>query len=238
MPFDAHIHLFHGMDTGPKNIDETGRMLSIMHSRGITGAVAVAHLNLDAVFLPAYLSDFKARSKELHALSAKMKNRIHFYYAFEMDYLHDHFFRENDMHPFVIPKTKFVMVDVPIGEFGNERMRDFAYLIQKQKLIPLICNIERHILFNEQNAADRLTGISNAYSLVSGSSLLYPAINRYLMQGYRSGKKFLICSNAHNDSSRSPMYLPDELNITNTFATIPYRILKEENDKFFSALPR
>ena len=212
-----------GLGDGPFRSDESKNMLITLNEHGLQGAVAVTHLDYRRIDDPLFFKERYLSSKlALERVSREIKSKVRLFYSFEVDY-EDHMFHEVDMHPYVIPGTDLVSVNIPLGDFTNEMVKDFSYLIHKQHLRPLFCNFERHILFPKL-VLPRILSMSSASYLISASSLLLPETEKVLLPAMEAHKTFYFCTNAHDSENRPPLLTPEKMRI---FSKGQFDILKK-----------
>ena len=228
MIIDPHIHLLPGLGDGPEDENEAAKMLISLDRAGVSAAVCVTHLDLsrmqDPVFFPRRVHEAK---RALERVKTERKSRVKLLYSYEIDY-ESGLFRSYDMRPYRIPGTDLLPVNFPIGNFDEQDMRDFSYLIHRQHLRPLICHFERHILM-PGNAKEKLLGIYACEYLISSTSLLFRPIDEVLQRSAIDQRTFYLCTNAHNATSRAPLLTPEEMRLSGSFQLALYRKLLQSN---------
>jgi tyrosine-protein phosphatase YwqE len=235
MSFDPHIHLLPNMADGPINLSDLEAMLRIMNQNGIRRAIGVTAMDPFQVEAHSFLRKLRLSGRSVIEMSKKHRYAMDFRFAPQIEF-HEGVFRALDMHPYLVPKTNFLMVDLPLGILTDESVRDLAYLIQKQRICPIICHIERHILLDEKSSLERLLGISNAYFLLSSTSLVFRNIVDVMLRAIRTGKRFLLASNAHNSTTRRPLYSIEEMNAGDAYTRSALRYLTLETLSFCNAV--
>ena len=228
MIIDPHIHLLPGLGDGPEDENETLKMLILLEKSDVSAAVAVTHIDLhkmqDHVFFPRRVHDGQRTIKRL---LTSIRSRLKVLFSYEIDY-EPGIFRNFDLREYAIPGTDLLPVNFPIGNFDDEDMLDFSYLIHRQHLRPLICHFERHILM-PGNAKEKLLGIYACEYLISSTSLLFRPIDEVLQRSALDRRTFYLCTNAHNATSRAPLLSPEEMRISGSFQLALYRKLLQSN---------
>lgn len=237
MIIDPHIHLLPGLGDGPADEDEASKMLEMLEKAGVSCAVAVTHLDLlrmqDHIVFPGRVHDAKLTLKRLQK---RMKSRVKLLFSYEIDY-EPGLFRHFDLSAYRIPGTDLLPVNFPIGNFNEEDMHEFSYLIHRQHLRPLICQFERHILM-PGNAKDRLLGVYSAEYLISSTSLLFRQVDDVLRRAALDQRTFYLASNAHNAGSRAPLLSPEDMRISGAFQTALYKHLLQANASLYRRIVR
>lgn len=237
MIIDPHIHLLPELGDGPADENEAAKMLVSLDTAGVSCAVAVTHLDLssmqDHVLFPCRVHEAQ---RSLKSLQNKLKSRVKLVYSYEIDY-EPELFRNFDMKAYRIPGTNLLPVNFPIGIFDEEDMRDFAYLIRRQHLRPLICQFERHILM-PGNAKDKLLGINACEFLISSTSLIFRPVQDVLQRSAIDRRTFYLCTNAHNATTRAPLLSPEDMRLSGTFQNALYKKLLQANAALYRTIVR
>ena len=139
------------------------------------------------------------------------------------------------MREYRMPGTDLLPINFPIGNFDDEDMIDFSYLIHRQHLRPLICHFERHILM-QGNAKEKLLGIHACEYLISSTSLLFRVVDDVLQRALFDQRTLYLCTNAHNATSRSPLITPEEMRISGRFQTAIYRKMLQSNELLYQKI--
>lgn len=235
MIIDPHVHLLPGLGDGPTDVNEAAEMLVSLENSGVSCAVAVAHLDLsrmqDHVLFPRRVHEAQ---RALKSVQNKLKSHVKLVYSYEIDY-EPGLFRNFDMKAYRIPGTDLLPVNFPIGVFDEADMRDFAYLIQRQHLRPLICHFERHILM-PGNAKEKLLGIFACEYLISSTSLIFRPIQDVLQRSAIERRTFYLCTNAHNATSRAPIVTPEDMRLSGTFQLALYKKLLQSNAALYQKI--
>lgn len=235
MIIDPHIHLLPGFGDGPVDDNEAGKMLTALEKAGVAAAIAVTHIDLsrmqDHVVFPRRLHEAK---RILQSVQTGIKSRLNLLFSYEVDY-EPNLFRNYDMRAYRIPGTDLLPVNFPIGNFDDADTLDFSYLIHKQHLRPLICQMERHILM-PSNAMENLLGIHTAEYLISSTSLLFRPIQDFLQRASVEQRTVYLCSNAHNATSRAPILTAEEMRISGPYQNALLNRLLQSNAALYRKL--
>ncbi|MBO4283409.1 MAG: hypothetical protein J5958_02175 [Clostridia bacterium] len=212
-------------------------MLKMLDSAGVSCAVAVTHLDLsrmqDRAVFPAR---YHEAQRALKRLQKAQKSRVHLVFSYEIDY-ENGLFSNYDTRAYRIPGTDLLPVNFPIGNLGEDDIREFSYLIHRQHLRPLICQFERHILM-PGNAKEKLLGIHAAEYLISSTSLLFRVVDDVIRQGSLDGRTFYLASNGHNATSRPPLYTPEEMRLSGVYQHALYKKLLQSNAALYQKIVR
>ena len=235
MIIDPHIHLLPWLGDGPADEAEAEKMLTLLANAGVSAAIAVTHLDLarmqDHAVFPRRVHEAK---RILQSVQTRIKSRIKLLFSYEIDY-EPNLFRSYDMRAYRIPGTDLLPVNFPIGVFDEADTSDFSYLIHKQHIRPLICQMERHILM-PGNAAEKLLGIHTAEYLISSTSLLFRPIQDFLQRASVEQRSVYLCSNGHNASSRAPILTAEDMRISGPFQNALLNRLLQANAALYRKL--
>ena len=77
-------------------------------------------------------------------------------------------------------------------------------MMHKRKIYPIVCNLERHLIFSEKEDLEKLLGLPYAVYQVSLSAFANRKLSEFILKQIVKGKTILLGSNAHDPVSRPP----------------------------------
>ncbi len=206
---DAHVHLLPRIDNGPCRLWEAEDMLRAMYAAKVRAAVLTPHFNADDEGIAEFTVRRKLAFTSLLQAVPDLRRNFRFFLSAETE-LVPGVSSLRDLSELCIPKTRYLPVTLPIGTYiPPEIMREIATLIQKRKIYPLICHLERYITFYKEKELQKLLSLPCAIFCISPAGLDCDDTARLIFRNLQAGKRFLIGSNGHNTRSRPPVLTPD-----------------------------
>lgn len=201
---DGHIHILHGMDNGPAFAEDAVRMLQIAQDRGLRRMVITPHFYSERESCATFLLRRKQRMREFTAAvrAASVPMTPHILTA-EVQ-LCPGISHEAMLGKLLVPKTRYLPIDVPLGKFERWMMVEFSHLIHKRNIYPLICNIERHIIFSSEKDYKILTSLPHAVYQTGINALTDIRLSHALFRLLHMDKTVICGSNAHDPYRRPP----------------------------------
>jgi len=193
---DIHTHILPGIDDGAKNIDESLKLIELLHEQGVAGAVCTPH------YYP-YLMDineFVNRRKE--ALNLIFESKIQLYSASET-YLHEYLFHNSNLDFLTVENTDYLLLELPyIKKWDKNIFETIERLTIHFCIIPIIAHIERYPAAGKRDIK-RLKEIGCIMQL-NVSSLLDKRIKRRALSLIRTGLIDVLGSDCHDIKTRPP----------------------------------
>ncbi len=224
---DAHVHLLPDIDNGPANPEVALTMLRTMQDNGTHRAVITPHFYHDRETVTAFL----ARRKEaLHSFLAVAKpiQRFSFLLSAEV-HISPGVSRLPLLDRLLIPHTRFLPVELPLGAFEDFAIRELSHLIHKRNIQPIICQCERHFILYSKPDYEKLISLPHTLYAFSTNALFNDDIVTKIVRLITSNHTVLLGSNAHNASDRPPADKAFEQEISKSRATV-YKILCQETE--------
>ncbi len=206
---DIHLHLLPGIDNGPARPWESERMFDLLYEEGVRAAVLTPHFDPDKEEIEDFLTKRRLSYAKMREVLGKKAHHFAFYLSAEV-FLVQGVSSLSALPSLCIPKTNILPLSLPISDhITPETMKELATIIQKRKLRPLICHIERHHLFCDEKEFDRLLSLPSSLFAVSASALDDRRLAFLLFCKLQEGKEIFLGSNGHNARGRPPLLFPD-----------------------------
>jgi len=145
---DIHLHLLPGIDDGPKNMEESIKMIQQLKAMGYKKLIATPH-----VYWEYYPNTKKIILEKLLAVQAAVEQAnisISIDAAAEY-YLDDHFEKllaENNL--MTLDRTDYVLIECSMLE-KNRKMLEYLFQMQVQGYRPLLAHPERYLYYKEKD---------------------------------------------------------------------------------------
>lgn len=200
---DIHAHILPGVDDGPKDMEETVRVLRASYEQGIRTIIATPHYHVGRKTTPERLMEITSEvSKEAEKIDKDFKI-----------YLGNEIYYEKGCLEALVQKractmagSRYVLVEFSLEESYKEiydGMRDFVM----EGYIPIIAHAERfHFLFSNKERIRSMVKLGcyiqvNADSIRSG--FLHSRAS-YVRKLIIEGLVHFIATDCHNTDGRSP----------------------------------
>ncbi len=206
---DIHLHLLPGMDNGPVRPWESERMFALLYANGVRAAVLTPHFDADIEAIEDFVTKRRLSYDKMREILGEKARHFGFYLSAEV-IMRVGLSTLPSLPSLCIPKTNILPLSLPISDkIDPNTMKELATIIQKRKLRPLICHIERHHLFYGEKEFERLLSLPSSLFAVSASALEDNRLAFLLFCKLREGKEIFLGSNGHNARNRPPLLLPD-----------------------------
>lgn len=228
---DIHLHLLPGIDNGPARPWESERMFELLYDNGVRGAVLTPHFDPDAETIEDFLAKRRLSYAKMREILGEKVRHFRLYLSAEA-VLRVGLSMLPSLPSLCIPKTDILPLSLPISyKIDPDTMRELAVIIQKRKLRPLICHLERYHLFYREKELDRLLSLPSTLFQVSASALEDEALSFLLFRKLLEGKEIFLGSNGHNARNRLPLLIPPH--ISDGIAKRTLAILAERTHRLF-----
>lgn len=219
---DAHIHLLPDLDNGPTTASEALFMLRAMQDNGCHRAILTPHFYHDRETISLFLSRRKAALASLLTLAEPI-SRFSFALSAEV-HISPGVSRLSQLERLLVPHTRFLPVELPIGRLDDFVIRELSHMIHKRNIQPIICQTERHFLLHTSTDYEKLVSLPHALYAFSAPALLNHDIVTEVVRLVTSDHCVLLGSNAHNMQDRRPIDRDLEAEISLHSATV-YKML-------------
>ena len=104
-----------------------------------------------------------------------------------------------------IPHTRCLPLELPLAGFDRQMMAEFAHILHKRKLIPIISATERYFLMYNQRDYETLASLPNSVYQFTANALQEKAILYEAIRLLHTGHTVILGSNAHGTDHRTPV---------------------------------
>ena len=200
---DAHIHILPHMDNGPRDVYESLSMLSLMKASHTKRLIATPHFDPDietcASFLRRRRESFenlkKAATSELRHMQLLLSAEVRLCTGVS---------RLPLLEKLAIPNTHLVPFELPLAGIDRQTMLELAHIIQKRKIVPVICNTERYFIMYEKDHYEKLCSLPYAVFQFGTTALCDRNIFYEVVRLANKERTILLGSNAHGLHRRPP----------------------------------
>lgn len=215
------------MDNGPVNPDEALSMLRMMRDNGTHRAVITPHFYHDRETVTAFLSRRKEALAALTAAASPIK-RFQFLLSAEV-HISPGVSRLPLLERLLIPHTRFLPVELPLGCLEDFAIRELSHIIHKRSIQPIICQCERHFILYSQADYEKLSSLPHTLYSFSANALFNDDVVTKAVRLITANRTVLLGSNAHDSKDRPPVDKAFEQKISQNRATV-YKILCQETE--------
>lgn len=208
-------------------------MIRMLSDNGCKRAVLTPHFDHSRETLTSFLSKRKAA---YHALTEFPRpfSGIRFALSGEV-YITPGIARLPQLERLLIPHTRILPVELPLGRLDDYVIRELSYMIHKRKIQPMICQTERYFIMMPPSDYKKLASLPNACYEFTASALLDRAVVTEIVRLVTAERRVLLGSNAHNAQERRPMDDDLEAKI-NEHAATAYRVLCRQTAEYLEAV--
>ena len=231
MLFDAHIHLLPAVGGDPTDAAQSHQMLRLLWDFHVRGVLAMTRYDPRLLPHPIYKLRTQDKITQMRTHIKEQGFLIRPIFASEVLYT-EGMHRDFDLTLFTIPKTRFLPLLFPLETFKDAWMRDLSHIINKLHLTPIICHFDEQYAIDPVRNALRFTNSSNMIYQITSSSLRHKDFAKFVLDGYRHGKRFLIGSGADvPEMLRCGCYDPNARGLDG-LQSVAHRLLYLENEDF------
>ena len=228
---DAHIHILPKMDNGPRDVYESLSMLSVIKTSHTKRLIATPHFDPEIETCASFLRRRRESFEELKKASTNELKRLQLLLSAEVR-LCKGVSRLPLLEKLAIPNTRLVPFELPLGGFDRQMMLEFAHMMQKRKIIPVICNTERYFIMYERDHYEKLRSLPHVVFQFGTTSFSDRNVFYEAVRLTNEGRTVLLGSNAHGLQRRPPF---DENSMDkirqNSFETT-FRIMAIKTDSY------
>ena len=228
---DAHIHILPRMDNGPSDVYESLSMLSIMKASHTKRLIATPHFDPEIETCASFLRRRRESLESLKKAATTELKRMQLLLSAEVR-LCKGVSRLPLLEKLAIPHTRLVPFELPLAGFDRQMMLEFAHIIQKRKIVPVICNTERYFIMYEKDHYEKLRSLPYAVFQFGTTAFCDRNIFYEAVRLVNAGHTVLLGSNAHGLFRRPPF---DEKSLDkikqNSFETT-FKLLALKTDSY------
>lgn len=193
---DLHTHILPNIDDGARNKSEALKMIELLSSQGVSGAVCTPHYYSTKMPLDEFIY---RRDKAMGLLK---ESKIPLILASET-YLHESLLYYSDLEPLKIDNTNYLLFELPY----ERKWKDSLYstlksLIYQFDVIPIIAHIERYKSINKKHIS-KLKELG-CFIQLNTSSLLDENFKNKSLSYIKNELIDVLGSDCHNLNHRPP----------------------------------
>lgn len=193
---DFNNHLLPGMHDGPTYLAESVSMLNRLRDEG------VARIMLTPTYHPSYESirRFRLRRNEAWRLLRTEIPRGMCILLGAQIALEPLCAELPDMPSLALPNSNYLMIELPLQEFGDWINHELHLILHKRKLIPVFAHFERYLVIYPREVSDKLMTVPGAAYQFGVRSLHFPQVITAVRKLASQGKPVLFGTGAHSDN--------------------------------------
>ncbi|SHK14575.1 protein-tyrosine phosphatase [Hathewaya proteolytica DSM 3090] len=167
---DFHSHIVYGVDDGADDENIAIEMIKIASCSGTKKIVATPHFKMGKFYVSR-----ETINKKVKYLKDESKNRginIEIYAGQEVYYSEDllEYYRQGEID--TIENTRYMLIELPMGEFSTEDVINNIYELQIKGIVPILAHPERYKTFiNSPTLINRFIEEGFLFQLNVGSAV-------------------------------------------------------------------
>lgn len=230
MHCDPHIHLLPAIDNGPATVAESLMMLRLLSDGGYRRVIITPHFYHERESVSAFRKRTQLALRELITQAHDIR-RLSYALSAEVC-LAPGVSRLAQLERLLIPNTRLLPLELPLGRLDDWAIRELSHLIHKRNITPMICQTERYFLLYSPADYTKLSSLPRAVYEFTATSLLNGDILGEIVRQVAAQKPVFLASNAHNATDRRPIdkSLAQKLKEQ---APTAYKILTERANSYF-----
>ena len=204
---DFHTHILPGIDDGASNMDVCSAMLRSEYEQGIGTVFLTPHFypneqNLDDLLISREIAydkiiNYIASSNDDNLRKLKFKLGAEVYYFPGIS-------AAKQIVKARMDNTGCIMVEPPIGHFGDDMLDDIESIYPNLGLVPIIAHVDRYCeVLGDYSCFDALKG-RKILVQCNASFFLKTATEQDALRFLREGRIHVLGSDCHNMESRVP----------------------------------
>ena len=230
---DPHIHLLPALDNGPSTVVESLAMLRALQESGTRRIIITPHFYHDRETVSAFIARRRIALRELLTHAGSIG---HLSYALSAEvHLSPGVARLPQLERLLIPNTRLLPVELPIGRLDDWAIRELSYMMHKRSITPMICQSERYFLMYSSVDYTKLSSLPSAMYEFTANSLLNKDVLSEVVRLVATDHQVVIGSNAHNAFDRRPIDEGLE-NKLKSEAPTPYKMLVLQTKECFESV--
>ena len=203
MMIDFHTHILPGIDDGSDSVKESLAMLRMEAQQGVSQVVATPHFYARYDSPERFLEN---RSEAFTLLSQAMQQEpdlpritlgaeVYFFRGMSESEI---------LQQLTIGGSNHILVELPMGTWGDEVFRELDAIYDKQGLVPVIAHLDRYIgPFRTRSILKRLEPMPVMVQ-ANANFFLERRTERLAMQLLKTDRIQLLGSDCHNLTDRPP----------------------------------
>ncbi len=227
---DAHIHILPQMDNGPRDVYESLSMLSVMKASHTKRLIATPHFDPDIETCASFLRRRRESYEKLKKAATNELTRMQLLLSAEVR-LCKGVSRLPLLEKLTIPNTHLVPFELPLAGFDRQMALELSHMMQKRKIVPVLCNAERYFIMYEKDHYEKLRSLPYAVFQFGTTALCDRNVFYEVVRLVNAGRTVLLGSNAHGLFRRPPFdeKLLDKIRQNSFEATFKLLALKTDS---------
>ena len=239
MYIDTHLHMLPCIDDGASSMEVAVQMFEALKEQNVVGAVLAPHFYHNEITIDHFVAARKAALSELRLALGKKSAGFRFFLSCEV-HIAKGVADDPDLSKLALQsgksKTRLLPIELPVANFDEVTYAEITKIIQKHRLNPLICNLERCIIMYSDEHLKKVLTLPRAGFYINALAFRDKNIANLAWELHMSGKLVFVCSNAHNMFKRPPDISIDAIPIDDEYCRLVYKRITEANLEFFSKL--
>lgn len=201
---DIHCHILPGIDDGPRDMEETKKMIEMMYDDGIRGVIATSHYNhsIDFHSSLSYGESFDAVRSFLNHNYPD----FHIYRGTEFRILPNYLeLLDENREEIVLNGSNYVLIEYR-DEIDIEYALEVIYEFKIRNYIPIVAHIDRYpTLYKKSSNLERLREEGALIQLSARKILKRSSQYRKMKKILKNGYIDFIASDGHSADKRKPL---------------------------------
>ncbi len=231
---DGHIHILPAMDNGPVSVHDSVAMLRMLRESNVHRLVITPHYYADRESCNSFLLRRKYRYQELlRAARSASVPMLPCLLSAEVEFSRG-ISKEPLLEKLMVPKTRYLPMNFSLGKIDRWIVAELAYMMHKRKIYPIICNMERHMIYDHPKDYETIASFPYAVYQIGINAMKDIHISHAVFRLIRSGKTVICGSNAHDPFRRPPVTAHLQEQIIELHGYSVYKTLTLRTNAFFN----
>ena len=197
---DWHSHLLPAMDDGSKDVEESLKLLNLLHEQGISHVVATPHFYANDESVDRFLIRRGQSFNNLQENLSDQYPKIHL--GAEVKY-YQGISRMEGLDKLCIEGSDILLLEMPLGKWSNFVVSEVMELANTARFRIMLAHIERYFSLQSKSVW-RMLYENGILMQVNTGAFLSMGMRRKALRFIKSGGVLFVGSDCHNMTSRPP----------------------------------
>lgn len=236
MRTDFHSHILPKMDDGSSSTKESIEMLKILSDANVDCVVLTPHFYRENEDIPTFLERRRASFERLCEEAGKVRGLPDLVLGAEV-YFYPSLSSDPDFEKLTIEGTDYILLELPFEKFHENFYSDFAKFMNRCSNRIVLAHAERYLTFgNSVEDIRRIRHMGNITCQMNCSSIAEAGLftKNQLLKMITDGLISALGTDAHNLSSRPPLYKKAEKVIVKKCGSSEFERICESSERILS----
>lgn len=196
---DIHCHILYGIDDGPKDLEQSMKLVRELHKKGIEEIIATSHYISGDDYVPT-CEEIRGKVRIVQEEIDKEGLNLRIYTGMEVYASHDTIERIKNNEILSLNDSRYILIEFPF-EFIPRYISDLLFAVQLEGYTPIIAHPERYCSdYIKSKLLEELVD-KGALLQINSESILGTHGKRAKKAAYhllKSGRVHLIATDSHS----------------------------------------